>query len=399
MASKLFAGAFFPAGKAKAPRGDTDMVTKFVIASGAAVALFAAAPDFNASAKELIYGSGMPDKSTTMSVGSKGFFDDLEKASKGQLKFKILASGQVVTLVNAMEGLRDGLVDSGFIVPVFNRKTLLYSNVLFDMQAFGSDAAAVTGAVAETMLLDCPKCADEYNKQNIVMLASYANTPYNLMCNKPVKSLADVANLKIRTDGVTARLARAMNAVPVNITPVEATTALQRGGVDCVLGGIAWLTNFGYMDSITHVIEHDLGSPRAFSFFAMNREAWKSLPLDQKKLILENLPMGLARLTFVANIKADDDIRKLGKDKGLVFTKGGKEFDDLMAKHKKSEQTAVANVMKELGVQNPEEVMNIFQKNLAKWEKISSERVKGNMEEFAKVLKEEIYSKLDPAKL
>lgn len=375
------------------------MVTKSVIASGLAAAIFMAMPASNASAKELIYGSGMPDKSTTMSVGSKGFFDDLEKASKGELKFKILASGQVVTLVNAMEGLRDGVIDSAFIVPVFNRKTLLYSNVLFDMQVFGSDAVAVTGAVAETMLLGCPKCVDEYNKQNIVLLAPYANTPYNLMCNRPVKSLADVANLKIRTDGVTARLARAMNAVPVNITPVEATTALERRGIDCVLGGIAWLTNFGYMDSITHVIEHDLGSPRAFSFFSMNREAWKNLTPDQKKLVLEYLPMGLARLTFVANIQADEEIRKLGRAKGIVFTKGGKEFDDMMAKHTKTEETAVANVMKELGIQDPEVVMSVFQKNLAKWEKISNERVKGNMDEFAKVLKEEIYSKLDPAKL
>jgi TRAP-type C4-dicarboxylate transport system substrate-binding protein len=375
------------------------MVAKLICASGLTAALLTLTPGFNASANELIYGSGMPDKSTTMSVGAKGFFDDLEKASNGNLKFRILASGQVVTLVNAMEGLRDGIVDTAFIVPVFNRESLLYSNVLFDMQVFGSDAVAVTGAVAQTMLLDCPECAQEYHKHNIVMLASYANTPYNLMCNKPVKSLADVANLKIRTDGVTARLARAMNAVPVNITPVEATTALQRGGVDCVLGGIAWLTNFGYMDSITHVIEHDLGSPRAFSFFAMNREAWKKLPLAQKQLILEYLPMGLARLTFVANIQADDEIRKLGRSKGIVFTKGGQEFTDMMAKHKTAEVTAVANVMKELGVKDPEAVMDIFQKNLAKWEKISAEQVKGNMEAFAKALKDEIYSKLDPAKL
>lgn len=365
-----------------------------------------AAAMFNApgsvSARELVYGAGIPQKSEEISLGVDTYAAELGKLSKGALTMKVLAGGQVVSLMNTLANLRDGTIDAGFVVPTFTRKELKHVNVLYDTEVFGDDPAAITGAANETLLLNCPDCMKDFHDNGAVYIGSFGNNDKGLICRKEVKTLADVKGLKIRAVGATTRLIADMGGVPVVMGPPEATTALERGTIDCVHGVLTWLKNFGYWDVAKYMLETPMGSPRTISSVVYSRRAWSTLSDADKKIAVDAVPMHLARMVYLVNVQADERLKQQAiKDKHVKFDEGGQDFKDFMTKFRQKEMTEIPKLDSEkLGVKNADEIFKIFLKNLDKWEKLAKEQdLKHDMNKMAAAYKKEIYDKLDPNKL
>jgi TRAP-type C4-dicarboxylate transport system substrate-binding protein len=355
-----------------------------------------------ASARELVYGAGIPQKSEEISLGVEPYAAELGKMSKGALTMKVLAGGQVVSLMNTLANLRDGAIDAGFVVPTFTRKELKHVNVLYDTEVFGDDPAAITGAANETMLLDCPDCVKDFHDNGAVYIGSFGNNDKGLICRKEVKTLAEVKGLKIRAVGATTRLIADMGGVPVVMGPPEATTALERGTIDCVHGVLTWLKNFGYWDVAKYMLETPMGSPRTISSVVYGRKAWDSLSPAERKMAVDAVPMHLARMVYLVNVQADERLKQQAiKEKHFTFDEGGQDFKDFMAKFREKEKTEIPQIDKDkLGVANADQIFNAFLKNLDKWEKIAKESdMKHDMNKMAAAYKKEIYDKLDPNKL
>ena len=370
-----------------------------VLTMGAALAAALAGA---ASAADMVYGSGVPAKSDEMAIGAATYVEDVAKATNGAVNLKLLAGGQVVSLENTLAALRDGTIDAGFVVPVFTRKELKNTNVIYDTEVFGDDPAAITGAANETMLFDCKPCIDEFHQNGAVYLGSFGNNNKGLICRKEVKTLEDVKGLKIRAVGSTTRLIAAMGAVPVSMSPPDATTSLERGALDCVHGVTTWLQNFGYWDVAKYVLETPLGSPRTISSVVWAKRTWDKLTPAQRKAAVDAVPMHLARMVYLVNVAADAKIKKIAiEEKHVTFHEGGKDFTDLMAKFKERERTEIpALAKKQLGVKDPEKIFNAFEKNLEKWSALAKkDNLKNDMNAMAAAYKARIYDRLDPNKL
>ena len=235
-------------------------------------------------------------------------------------------------------------------------------------------------------------------KNNAVFLGGYAIAPFRLLCGAEVKSLADIANKKIRAVGVSARWIKLLGGAPVSIPGPEAVPALQRGAIDCAIASTLWLTAFGYMDVTKSILDFTFGQSRGIGLMVMNRAAWDSLTLDEKKVMLKHLPMAQARVTIDGYIKGDIANLEAAIKRGIVVTKGGAEFEAKLAQHIEAEKTAVPEALKGIGVKDPERIMAAFSKNLEKWKGISAE-VGLDVEKFAAAIQREIYDKIDASKL
>ena len=75
--------------------------------------------------------------------------------------------------------------------------------------------------------------------------------------------------------------------VPVGATLVEAVGLLQRGGLDCQHGIIDWVRTFGYGDVAKYIMDYPLGLSGPALGILMNRDSWKSLTTEQKKVHLK----------------------------------------------------------------------------------------------------------------
>jgi TRAP-type transport system periplasmic protein len=312
----------------------------YALVAGAVAASFIGAT--GASAKELIYGAGVPARGDQMTMGMKTYADDLAKATNGSLTLKIVAGSQIVTLYNTLAGLRDGVIDAGFVVPTFTRKELKHVNVIYDTEVFGTDPAAITGAANETILLHCPSCMDDFKANRAVYLGSFGNNDKGLICREEIKTVAEVRGLKVRAVGATTRLIAAMGGVPVVMGPPDATTALERGTIDCVHAVLTWFKNFGYWDVAKYMLEAPLGSPRTISDIVFGRRAWDAMSPAEKKGAISAVPMHLARMVYLYNVKADGLIKERAiKEKHVTFHQGGKDFHDLLENFRKKERVLI----------------------------------------------------------
>jgi TRAP-type C4-dicarboxylate transport system substrate-binding protein len=354
----------------------------------------------SASAKDFVYGSWVSAKHGVNTAGLAPYFKAVERDTGGAVKWRILAGGQMVSARSTLPGVRDRIVDAGLLIPVFNRKEMAHNNVLFDMGMFGSDMVAMGGASIETVMLNCPECLAEYKKQNQVYLGGFQTTDFKLICAKKVTKLSDVKGLKVRAVGANARWVRAMGGSPVAMSPVDGVTAMQRGALACIHGPIAWLTSYGYMDVAKWVIDYPMGNPRALSIMTMNRKSWASLSLAHKKVMIKHMPAASARATLIGYLKADETVKAAALKRGLTFTPGGKEFDDLMAKHRRNEMVAIPKALKKVKVKEKtsKRLMAAYLKNLKKWEKLAP-AIGRDVGKLTAAIQREIYDKIDPGKL
>ena len=277
-----------------------------------------------AQARDLIYGSGIPEKNPLMSKAAAPFLDDISKASGGSMHWKMLAGAQMISLNSALDGLKNSLVDGAFIVPVFQRSALINNNVLFDAQSFGDDPIQVTGATIETILLDCPECLAEYKRNNAMYLgAGFSPTPFNLICKNPVKTLADIKGLKVRATGAETRLIAALGGTAISMGPADMVQALERGAIDCAHAPVAWLRAYSLIDVAKNVLVAPMGIARALALFVMNRKTWSSLSQKDREIIWKNVPMASARAELIAYIQTDHEVRKQAEGKGVNFYPAG----------------------------------------------------------------------------
>lgn len=353
-----------------------------------------------AAAIELIYGTGSGAKSKINIDAVVPFIEATTKASGGSITWKYLPGNQIVSVRSALKGLRDGLIDAGMVIPVFARKDMIQNNVIYDTIHIGhDDPIASAGAAHETIMLDCPSCVAEYKKKNAFLLSSFAGSPSVLVCRKPVKTVADVKGLKIRGGGATHRLVKALGGIPISIPPQELALALERGGLDCAVMALNWMVSFGIQDIAKHVLDYPMGSSRGLGLIAMRRDTWKKLTPAQRKVLWDHAPLASARAVALSYIGLDKRYRKTAGAKGVTFYKGGSDFKQVIDKLIAGEEAAIAKAIKRQGAKNPERIVATFKKNLAKWRKFSREEIKDDVDAYARVLKREVYDRLDPEKM
>ena len=283
-------------------------------------------------------------------------------------------------------------------IPAFTPKHLPATNSIFSSLTFGDDIVAAGGATTEAAMLHCPECLAEIRKNKAVFLGGFSPTPFMVMCRDKVTSLAGLKGKKIRTTGGGTPLMRMAGATPVSMTPAAATTALQRGTIDCVLGAPSWLKSYGYQDVAKHIINYPLGMPGPVLSMMLSRKSWKGLTRDQKKAHLKYALRVIAESVLTAYKKRDAAILKNAKAVGVTLHEVGPEFDRLVERRLKIQREQNIKNARKFGVNKPEAIADAFEKTLAKWRRLSK-GIGSDIAKFEAVLQREIYDKIDVDKL
>jgi TRAP-type C4-dicarboxylate transport system substrate-binding protein len=362
----------------------------FICASAIAVATVS--PTFG---KEFVFGSWAPHNHGS-NYALEPLFKSVQEKSKGEMTWKFVPGGQIVNPRSTGQALRDNLIDAGLILPTVYTKELAANNVIYNLLGFGTDTAAIAGATIETIMLNCPRCLDEYKNMGAVFLAGYGPTPYRLLCAKPVKGSDDIKGEKIQSLGTAARIIKALGATPVTLSPSDSIPGLQRGALSCVHGPYVWARIYG-LDVIRSIFDAPLGTPRAFGLFVMSRTTWKSLPADQKKLLWAEMPKATAAATIRGHIVEDLNAIEDAKKHGITIVPVGDALKPVMEAFNAEEKNAVAAEGRTLGVKDPEQLIEKHLELLKKWENLTKD-IGQDQDKFAALLRSEVYSKLDPEK-
>jgi TRAP-type transport system periplasmic protein len=350
-------------------------------------------------ARELVYSSSVGAKHPVHTAGLEPFFEAITKETGGSLTFKLFPGGTLASGKTTLNAIRNGTVDMGLLADIYTPNELPVSALLSDLAVYGKDARVMTGAVNQTLLLDCAECKTDYTEEKVLPFASYALTPYYLLCGDvTITSAADWQGKKLRGTGAMGVLAAGMGGTPVNITSAETYEALQRGQVDCVMGPQPWLKSYSLWDLVKTVSNSKLGTYHGTNFINFRADTWNKLSKKEKQAIGNNI---VSAVVGIARAYEDDDenIRKDAEAKGVKWADVDQSFEDAVAALREKDAARVIELAKSRGVKNPEPIVAKFQENIAKWTKIVNDIGPGlwgdaEWAEYGEALKTEVFSKV-----
>ena len=343
---------------------------------------------------KIIYANYISPKHPT-NVALVKFFEKVEKESNGNIDFEWHFGSSLLGAKDIPAGIRDGLADAGYIVGVFVPSEMPVDNYIGDFSMLNDDAMALTGAVNELIIHDCPQCKKEYEEDfKVKYLGSYALTPYVFQCKKDRRALNDFKGIKIRGFSAVAELLKDLGSVPVGVTTSEMYEALDRGIIDCTAHMLTSQRAFSIGEVAKYIITDSLGGFMGGSMLNMRLDKWAELKPEQRAIIIKNLPIVLAQTTF-NYLRLDREVRKEMEAKGNKFFEADPKLAEKILQFRKDYiKNRVVKKGLERGVQNPEELKKKIIALKKKWTKLLDENGR-DQATFQKLLWDQIFSKVD----
>ena len=173
--------------------------------------------------------------------------------------------------------------------------------------------------------------------EHIKLLGAWTTEPNLLFMRKPVKTLADLKNMKIRNAGaVGGYWLGKIGAVPQTMSAPKMTIALNRKTIDGAQQGWTGMRTFKSLGLVTHAMDLPLGTIPFF--LGMNRKKWDSLPKDVQDAFMKAGGEMIARDGGASYIKATKSILSSNKEaqKLTIVTPSEAELAKIVSEAKSS---------------------------------------------------------------
>lgn len=348
-----------------------------------------------AIASDFIHGSWFGAKHPANVQGLEVYFKLLAEKTNGDVNWQLISGAQLASGPGTPEAVQNGLMDAGIAIAPYQPRLMAATNTIFSHSLLGDDILAAAGAMNEAIMFGCPECQAEYSALNGVSIGGYSTTPYQFMCSADVKSVEDLAGLKVRASGGGVNISEIAGATPVSMSPGEATSALERGTLDCVLGAVSWLRSYGYMDVVKSVIDSPMGMGGPPILMFINRDTWSSMTPEMRAAHIDLAPDLVAGATYDSQKVHSETIVAEAREAGLNFVDDNDGFRALMIERDKQQLAINLKNAKDAGVENPEEIIEFYAASYERWKALLDEHGR-DRETFRRLLWEELFSKVDP---
>lgn len=293
---------------------------------------------------KIIMASHVPPKYTDIYPLTKVFVDDVNRLGKGKVSINYYHSGTLLGAKQLIPGLLSGTADMIFLTtshctgswPIIGGESLpfLYKNA-YDLERkfkIGSPLFNFTNKVLE-------------EKYGIKMLANGLLPFENLWTNKPIKSVADLKGLIIRSGGkIEAEALKALGASPVNMSSHELYEALHRGTIDGVVSYPGTINGRSLYEVLKYWTKIPLG---AYGYAIwVKKDKWDSFPDDVKDIIqMAAIKYDYAFLENAKKVEREEFLPKFKKAGMIITVPGAKE----MAEFRKTVKPVWNQWVKEIG--------------------------------------------------
>jgi TRAP-type C4-dicarboxylate transport system substrate-binding protein len=209
----------------------------------------------------------------------------VEEGSGGQITFEVFWSGSMGGPTEIPDLVGSGAVDFGSTALGYLPSQFPLASVVGQMQRTFATPEDARSASMEIFSL--APVQEELKKNNIAVLNTTTANPYNLTCNKPIRTMEDFKGTRIRANGkYPPAFFDALGASPQTVAFAEMYEALEKGLIDC-----AWMSHdFAISSNLNEVapyaIDLNLGAVPATQLLA-NRQKFESLPEAVQSLMKE----------------------------------------------------------------------------------------------------------------
>jgi len=261
------------------------------------------------------------DAANPAHVIAESFCNAVTLASGGRLVFKSFTGGSIVpVLKETVQGVHAGVIEMTYTCPMYSVDTWASASLFsarpgqIPSEGFCIWYNQYNGGEGWKLI---NKMVEGYN---LYTLKGTAPRPAEIWAHStvPIKTVADIKGLRIRTAGDGGEVLTRMGASVVLLPGGELYEAMQRGVIDAFEysnASVNW--DMGFQEIAHYLIFSATRAPSDPLMFFANKEAWEKLPPDLKQLV-EDEAMRWAQAAneseFVKAIAALEKFREYGCD-------------------------------------------------------------------------------------
>ncbi|MEO7404675.1 MAG: TRAP transporter substrate-binding protein DctP [Burkholderiales bacterium] len=207
------------------------------------------------------------------------YVDYVNQTGKGTLQIRLVGGPDAVPPFEQGNAVRTGVLDMASLPPAFYVNTMPEADVaILTRQTFQEQRKS--GA------WDALNKAHN-QRMNAWLLGGYAEgVEFHVFTNKPVKTIADLKGLKLRTTPNYTPFFQTLGATLVNTAPGEVQTALERGVVDGYGWPMVGIFDLGWAQHTKYRI--DPGFYNVVVNVLVNLPKWNSLNPAQKAVLTKS---------------------------------------------------------------------------------------------------------------
>jgi TRAP-type C4-dicarboxylate transport system substrate-binding protein len=207
--------------------------------------------------------------------------NEVEKRTKGAVMVKVFYAGALTPPDKAYDGAVKGICDVA-LAPLSYTANKFPVFEVFDYPMNYRNSLVATKLTNEVYNKFKPKEFDEVK-------VLYFGTPTNfgIHTKKEVKKAEDIAGLKVRASGVTAKVLSRIGVTPVGVPIGEVYDGLSRGVLDGVMSTVESLQGWKFAEVTNSTVEGDSINLSVVSAIVMNKAKWNSLPPAIQAIIEE----------------------------------------------------------------------------------------------------------------
>ena len=222
-----------------------------------------------------------------MDLGAKAFADKVEFLTEGRLKIEVFPAGTLGSGLKVTETVVNGVAEAGHTWMGYewgqDTTTVVFGGFSGSMDSERMLHWLYEGGGAEMQR--------EYRmeKFSVVSMPLFIRTAEAFLhSRKPVKSMADLQGLKLRTAGAWLDISKDMGAAPVTMPGGEVYTALERGAIDATEWGTLYENiSVGFHKIAKYVVIPGVHQPVAPFELVINTAAWDKLSERDKRMVEE----------------------------------------------------------------------------------------------------------------
>src|SRR5450756_1616291 len=169
---------------------------------------------------------------------------EIEKRTNNQVKINVLAGGALTPADQCFDGALKGISDIGMSCFAYTRGRFPIMEVL-DLPMGYPNGRVATRVANEFFNKFLPK-----ELEGVKLLYIHAHGPGLLHTKQPVTTLEQLKGMKIRSTGLSAKVAEVLGAVPVAMPQGQTYEALQKGVVEGTFAPIETLKGWKQADVI-----------------------------------------------------------------------------------------------------------------------------------------------------
>ena len=256
-----------------------------------------------------------------MDIGAKAFAERMAQLSGGRFKIQTFPGGALGNALRVPETVKNGVAECGHTWMGYDwgkdPTTVL----------FGGYAASMDSERMLHWMYDAggDKLQRAYReeKDGIISFPLFIRTAEAFLhSRKPVRTLADLKGLKLRTAGAWLEMAKDLGAAPVTTAGGDVYPMLERGAIDATEWGTLWENiTPGFHKVAKYVIIPGVHQPVAPFELCINKETWGKVPPADQRLI----ELVAKLVTFETWVKVgNEDVKALE-----FFRKAGNEIIEL----------------------------------------------------------------------